>query len=111
MSQKNLDQHGRFRSQTVAFRVSPEEADELNRAVSMSGLTKQDYCISRCMQRDIVVKSNPRVYGALRKELRSIVEELKPLIKNRKNISPELKQTVELLINTLDGMKGEQVSE
>lgn len=38
MSAKNVDRHNRFRSITVGFRVSPEEQEELNRAVALSGL-------------------------------------------------------------------------
>ena len=56
MSAKNLDKHNRFRSITVGFRVSPEEQEEINRAVSLSGLTKQEYCYQKCMNRDIVVQ-------------------------------------------------------
>lgn len=44
MSAKNVDRHNRFRSITVGFRVSPEEQEELNRAVALSGLPKQEYC-------------------------------------------------------------------
>lgn len=42
MSRKNLNEHGRLRSKTVAFRVSPEEGRKLDAIVAMSGLTKQD---------------------------------------------------------------------
>ena len=37
MSGKNNDNHNRFRSQTIAFRVSPEEDKQINIAVSLSG--------------------------------------------------------------------------
>ena len=47
MSAKNLDGKGRFRSKTIAFRVSPEENEQLNIAVALSGLTKQDYITNR----------------------------------------------------------------
>ena len=40
MSAKNVDRHNRFRSITVGFRVSPEENEQLNRAVALSGLPK-----------------------------------------------------------------------
>ena len=46
MSAKNVDKHNRFRSITVGFRVSPEENEELNRAVALSGLPKQEYYTS-----------------------------------------------------------------
>ena len=40
MSAKNNDNHNRFRSRTIAFRVSPEEDEQINIAVSLSGMTK-----------------------------------------------------------------------
>ena len=49
MSAKNVDRRNRFRSITVGFRVSPEEQAELNRAVALSGLPKQEYCYRKCM--------------------------------------------------------------
>ena len=40
MSEKLLDTQGRHRKTTVSFRVSPEEAEVLDRMVAASGLTK-----------------------------------------------------------------------
>ena len=57
MSAKNLDNHNRWRNKTVAFRVSPEEDEQLEIAVRLSGLTKQDYITRRLLNRDIVVPS------------------------------------------------------
>ena len=51
MTAKNVDKRNRFRSITVGFRVSPEEQAELNRAVALSGLPKQEYCYRKCMNR------------------------------------------------------------
>ena len=59
MSAKNVDRHNRFRNITVGFRVSPEENEEINRAVALSGLSKQEYCYRRCMERDVVVQGKP----------------------------------------------------
>ena len=56
MSAKNVDRHNRFRNITVGFRVSPEEQAELNRAVALSGLSKQEYCYRRCLNQDVVVQ-------------------------------------------------------
>ena len=69
MSAKNVDRHNRFRNITVGFRVSPEENEEINRAVALSGLSKQEYCYRRCMERDVVVQGNPRVYKALKNQM------------------------------------------
>ena len=69
MSAKNLDKHNRWRNKTVAFRVSPEEDAQIETAVKLTGLTKQDYIIRRLLCRDVVVQGNPRVYKALRDQL------------------------------------------
>lgn len=64
MSQKAKDTKNRWRSKTVAFRMSPEEAEKLNMLAYTSVLTKQDYLIKRSLQQDIVVIPNPRVQKA-----------------------------------------------
>ena len=50
MSAKNLDTHNRWRNKTVAFRVSPEENKQIDAAVRLSGLTKQDYITRRLIR-------------------------------------------------------------
>lgn len=104
MSAKNLDRHNRWRSKTVAFRVSPEEDVQIETAVRLSGLTKQDYITRRLLCREIVVQGNPRVYKALRNELNSVLEELKR-IEARQSIDGELLETIRLIAVTLDGMR------
>ena len=64
--EKNLDSKGRWRNKIVAFRVSPEEAEQIDASVRLSGLSKQDYITKRLTDREIVVQGNPRVYKALR---------------------------------------------
>ena len=104
MSAKNLDRHNRFRSITVGFRVSPEENEQINKVVAISGLSKQEYCYRRCMQQDIVVNSgNPRVYKALKNNLAEVLEELK----NKKEATDEMLEIIELITVTLQGLKGD----
>ena len=69
MSAKNRDNKNRWRNITVGFRVSPEENERINKAVALSGLPKQEYCYRRCLNQDVVVQGNPRVYKALKLEL------------------------------------------
>ncbi|MGN0521132.1 MAG: plasmid mobilization protein [Eubacterium sp.] len=76
MSAKNRDEHNRWRNKTVAFRMSPEEAKLLDEFVKLSGINKQDYLISRVLQRDVIVQGNPRVYKALRNELTNLTNQL-----------------------------------
>lgn len=76
MSLKNRDEHNRWRSKTVAFRVSPEEDAQIERYVQLSGLTKQDYITRRLTHKDVVVYGNPRVFKALRNQLAEVLLEL-----------------------------------
>lgn len=104
MSAKNRDEHNRWRSITVGFRVSPEESEQLNAAVALSGLPKQEYCYRRCMNRDIVVQGNPRVYKALRNQLAAVLDELRR-IEDGREVREELLDNIELITRTLAGMK------
>ena len=101
MSAKNVDKKNRFRSKTVAFRVSPEEWDQFEITVKLSGLTKQEYLTKRIQDRDITVQGNPRVYKALRNELAKVLERLDGLDR----IDSELLDTINLITLTLGGLK------
>ena len=74
-----LDQQGRWRNKVVAFRMSPEEDEVLEAKVKLSGLTKQEYIIRRLTDREITVVGNPRVYKALRDQMKLIYQELQRL--------------------------------
>ena len=104
MSAKNLDRHNRWRNKTVAFRVSPDEDREIETAVRLSGLTKQDYITRRLLCRDVVVRGNPRVYKALRNELAAVLEELER-IEAGNGVVGELLDTIRLIAAIMDGMR------
>ncbi|MBD8943283.1 MAG: hypothetical protein EGR79_00065 [Ruminococcaceae bacterium] len=106
MSAKNVDRHNRFRNITVGFRVSPEEQAELNRAVALSGLSKQEYCYRRCMERDVVVQGNPRVYKALKNQMAEMLAELQR-IEAGNDVSDDLLNIIELIVVTMYGLKGD----
>ena len=105
MSAKNKDEHGRFRNITVGFRVSPEENEQINIAVALSGLPKQEYCYRKCLNRDIVVHGNPRVYKALRNQLTAVLDELKR-IDTTNGLRDELLDNIDLITKTLYGLNG-----
>lgn len=107
MSAKTLDRKGRWRNKTVAFRVSSEEDEQIETAVRLSGLTKQDYIIKRLQEKEIVVVGNPRVYKALKNELARVIVEVKR-IGTGGNVSDELLETIELITRTMQGMKDGQ---
>ena len=106
MALKVYDGQGRWRNKTVAFRISPEEDEQLELAVRLSGLTKQDYIIRRLQDRDVVVQGNSRVYKALRNELSAVLSELKR-IASGESVSLDLLNTIELITITMDGLKEE----
>ena len=106
MSQKNLDSKGRWRNTVVAFRVSPEEDKQIETAVRLSGLTKQDFIIQRLRCRDIVVQGNPRVYKALRNELSAVLGELQR-IEAGAGVDDELLNTIKLITTIMGGMREE----
>lgn len=106
MSLKVYDGKGRWRNKTVAFRISPEEDEQLETAVRLSGLTKQDYIIRRLQGREVVVQGNPRVYKALRNELTAVLSELQRIAAGGP-VDDELLDTINLIAATMEGMKGE----
>ena len=110
MSAKNRDNHNRWRNKTVAFRVSPEEDEQIEIAVRLSGLTKQDYITRRLLCRDVVVQGNPRVYKALRNQLAAVLAELER-IEAGSGVNDELLDTIELISVILGEMKGEEQNE
>ena len=104
---RKLDNRGRWRNKTVAFRVSEEEANQIDVCVRLSGLTKQDYIVRRLMCRDIVVQGNPRVYKALKNQMAELYEELKR-IEQFSEENEELLYTLQLVAETLNGMKEDE---
>ncbi len=90
MSAKIRDNKNRWRNKTVGFRVSPEEWEEIERLVRLSGMSKQEYIMSRLENREMVIRANPRVVKALRTQLAEIIK---------------LMQTQQISENTVDYLK------
>lgn len=103
MSEKVRDNKNRWRSKTVAFRVSPEEWEQINKLVLISGLQKQEYIINRVLQKDIVVKGSPRTYKMLRNEL----AEIKDILSSVGNLTDEQFEILGQISVTLNGFKDE----
>ena len=104
MSAKNVDNHNRWRNITVAFRVSPEEDQQIEMAVKLTGLNKQDYITRRLLCRDVVVQGNPRVYKALRDQFAAVLDELRR-IEAGFGVSDELLDTINMMAGIMEGMK------
>jgi len=105
MSVKVYDGKGRFRGKIVSFRCSEEENRLLDTAVALSGLTKQDYIISKVTNRDVIVQPNPRVYKALKDRLAAVLVELNR-IESGGTVDSDLLDVIRLIGTTIDGARG-----
>lgn len=106
---KTLDNKGRWRNVIISFRMSPQERDDLNVRVKLSGLTKQDYIIKRLSERDVIVQPNTRVYKALRNQMADIVTELRR-IENGANIDSDLLDKIQITVQTYNGLAEKEKS-
>ena len=104
MSKKNCDSKGRFRSLTIAFRVSPEENQQINRMVQLSGLTKQEYLTNNMLHHSFTVMGNTRVLKGLRVQMEAVYEELSRL-SSTSEISDELLVVIKTISSIVDGMR------
>ena len=101
MSAKNKDNKQRWRSITIGFRVSPEEAYALDMRVNASGLTKQDYCTKKVLDEDVIVRPNIRVQKVICQYLDELTEEqrtaiiriIEGFLKEHKSADSERKHT------------------
>lgn len=104
MSAKSLDTHGRWRSLTIAFRISPEDNEQLNRLAQLSGLTKQEYITQRLLCRDVIIQGNPRVYKALRENMIAIQTELERIAAGE-SIPDDILELMQYIAQIMEGME------
>ena len=97
--EKKLDAKGRWRNKTTSFMMSPEEREDLDTRVKLSGLTKQEYMVRRLLERDVVVQPSSRIFKALRDQMTEILEELNR-IESGANVDDELLATIKIVAQT-----------
>ena len=85
MSEKRMDEKNRWRNVVVAFRMSPEEAEELNVKVGLSGLSKQDYIIQSLLNHEVRVVGGRKVAKKVQVHLETMLEELQFLDEEHAN--------------------------
>lgn len=110
MSEKNLDTHGRLRSKTIAFRMSPEEASLLDRLVAISGMTKQDYIISKLSDKTVKVVPSSRMQKGMEDAMLLIYRELLR-ITDADNVNPELAALAEKIGSIFVDLTEEEIAE
>lgn len=103
MSAKNCDNHNRFRDRTIGFRVSSEEDQQINTIVELSGMTKQDYIVSKLLDRTIYVQGNCKVHRAVYDKLNEVLSELKRL-DSGDSVDDELMSNIELITGIVNSL-------
>ena len=106
---KKLDSKGRWRNKTTSFMMSPEEREDLDTRVRLSGLTKQEYMVRRLLERDVVVQPSSRIFKALRDQMTEILEELKR-IESGASVDDELLATIKTVAETYNGLEEKKKS-
>lgn len=105
MSAKNNDPKGRHRSETIAYRCSPEERAELDKRWKLLGYsTKQDYVLDAVLHNKVIAKGNPQMLVSFRKELHSILAELER-IDTTSEIDEELFTSIHTMLEILQAFK------
>ncbi len=99
----SYDPKGRLRNKTIAFRVSPEEAKQIEFAISLTGLQKQEYLIARSLNRDISVRGNCKVHKAVFDRLEEVIGQLKR-IESGRYVDAELMDNIKLIVSVVDGL-------
>lgn len=102
MSERNNDRSGRWRSKTVAFRMSEEEAKQLDMLVAISGLTKQDYITSKLLNREVQVIPSSRIQRNLGEIASKLIRELEALGSER--LTQELQESIATFIDVFTSL-------
>ena len=102
---KNRDDKNRWRNVTIAFRMSPEENEELNNRVKLSGFrTKQDYIIQSVLHQKVVATGNPLMLVQFRQNLQRIERELERIVQVS-DMDEELLTPIRSMLEILEGFK------
>ena len=105
MSARNNDPKGRYRSETIAYRCSPEERKELDKRWRLLGYgTKQDYVLDAVLHNQVEAKGNPQMLVNFRKELQEILSELQR-IDEITPVDEELFTPIRTMVEILEAFK------
>lgn len=105
MSEKNMDPKNRWRTVTVAFRISPEENQELETRVKLMGFrTRQEYIIQSLLNQKVVATGNPLMLVQFRKQLQHIEAELSRL-NQISDMDEELFMPIRTMLEILEAFK------
>ena len=93
----------RKRSKTMAFRMTPEEYEEVITLAKLSGMNRQDFIMSRLRGIEITVEPSTRVYKALKDSMAEIYLQLLR-IRAGGELNPSMEATIRLLAEIFVGL-------
>lgn len=107
MSLKVKDDKNRWRNKTIAFRLSPEEDEELNKRYKLLGYrTKQNYIIDSVLKNKVVAMGNMEMIYQFRQSLKEILTELKRIDK-AEDLDEELTIPIRTMLEIIEAMKAQ----
>ena len=89
---------------TLIFKASPREKRELDYETAVCGTLKMEYCMKRALGEEIIASRVPLIILGMRKHCSDIIEELKT-INSPEEISGELKQKIDFIMNIYNGLE------
>ena len=111
MSQKVKDDKNRWRNKVVAFRVSPEEGEELDKRWRLLGYrTKQDYLIEAVLKNKVTAVGNMQMIYQFRQRLKEILTELKR-IEKAGDMDEELMTPVRTMLEIMEATSDQTACE
>jgi hypothetical protein len=94
-----------------AFRLSPEENEELNRRFRLSGFrTKQEFIIQSVLHQKVIAMGNPLMMVQFRKQLLEILQELQR-IQSQDEMQEELLTPIRTMLEILEGFEKSESGE
>ena len=98
---KKKDEKARKRNVIMNFRVSPQEKELIEKRIALSGLSKSEFFIQRCMYQKILVKGNVRTYDEMRKQLAVIKEHLSK-VESTEDLELDVMESLRMIAEILD---------
>ena len=101
---KKKDEHNRTRNVILNFRVTPEEKEQIEARIALSGLTKADYFIRSTLYQKLEIYGNIRIYKQMRSDMLRIEETLSQM-KVHGDIDPVTETKWMTLCEMMEGWK------
>ena len=110
MSAKIKDNKNRWRNKTIAFRLSPEENEELEKRYRLLGYrTKQDYLIDAVLKNKVMAIGNMQMLYQFKRSLEEILAELQRINK-AENMGEEMMSSIRTMLEIMEAVKEQSKS-